>query len=122
MDKFMKWSEDVDEAVMKSEPGMLYHVGCAVPGEENCIMWVEMYQNDEAAKAHITSPIVAEWMPKMAEFADPDKKIVAQLMGEFTGDTQKIFEAFPNTELTICPRIVGGSGVFGPRGPTSGTK
>ena len=68
MDAYLEWCLDVDKAVKDNETGMLMHVACDDPDDPLRISWVEVYQNDEAMRAHLGNPLVGEAMARMPEF------------------------------------------------------
>ena len=52
--------QEVDKAVEKSEPGMLFHNFDSDPLNELKFTWTEIYKNDDALIFHINNPPVGE--------------------------------------------------------------
>ena len=52
----------MDEAVEKSEPGMLFHHFDSDPANELKFVWTEIYENVEALIFHINNPPVGEYV------------------------------------------------------------
>lgn len=48
VENYLKIAEEVDNAVEKSEPGMLFHNFDSDPSNELKFIWTEIYKNDDA--------------------------------------------------------------------------
>ena len=53
VDNYLNIAEEVDKAVEKSEPGMLFHNFDSDPSNELKFTWTEIYKNDDALIFHI---------------------------------------------------------------------
>ena len=62
VEEYMKIASTVDEAVEKTEPGMLFHHFDSDPANELKFVWTEIYKNDEALIFHINNPPVGEYV------------------------------------------------------------
>ena len=58
VENYLKIAEEVDKAVEKSEPGMLFHNFDSDPSNELKFTWTEIYKNDDALIFHINNPPV----------------------------------------------------------------
>ena len=62
--------KEADDAVEKTEPGMLFHNFDADPTDELKFTWTEIYKNDAALIFHINNPPVGKYVEKHFELAD----------------------------------------------------
>ena len=70
VEEYMKIASTVDEAVEKTEPGMLFHHFDSDPANELKFVWTEIYKNDEAFIAHLANPAVGEYLQEHPKLAD----------------------------------------------------
>ena len=66
----MKIASTVDEAVEKTEPGMLFHNFDSDPNDPLAFTWTEVYRNSEAVLAHTSNPPVLEYVGQHGELGD----------------------------------------------------
>ena len=69
VENYLKIAEEVDNAVEKSESGMLFHNFDSDPSNELKFIWTEIYKNDDALIFHINNPPVGEYVEKHFELA-----------------------------------------------------
>ena len=84
VEEYMKIASTVDEAVEKTEPGMLFHHFDSDPANELKFVWTEIYKNDEALIFHINNPPVGEYVEKHLELAE---SIEIEIYGQLADDT-----------------------------------
>jgi len=84
IDDYMKIAAVVDEAVEKTEPGMLLHHFDSNPSNDLEFTWTEVYKNDEALIFHINSPPVGEYVEKHLELAE---SIEIEIYGRLADET-----------------------------------
>ena len=84
VEEYMKIASTVDEAVEKTEPGMLFHNFDSDPTNELKFVWTEIYKNDEALIFHINNPPVGEYVEKHLELAE---SIEIEIYGQLADDT-----------------------------------
>jgi len=84
VDEYMKIASTVDEAVEKTEPGMLFHNFDSDPTNELKFAWTEIYKNDEALIFHINNPPVGEYVEKHLELAE---SIEIEIYGQLADET-----------------------------------
>ena len=84
VEEYMKIASTVDEAVEKTEPGMLFHHFDSDPSNELKFVWTEIYKNDEALIFHINNPPVGEYVEKHLELAE---SIEIEIYGQLADDT-----------------------------------
>ena len=84
VDEYMKIASTVDEAVEKTEPGMLFHNFDYDPTNELIFAWTEIYKNDEALIFHINNPPVGEYVEKHLELAE---SIEIEIYGQLAEET-----------------------------------
>ena len=84
VEEYMKIASTVDEAVEKTEPGMLFHHFDSDPANELKFLWTEIYKNDEALIFHINNPPVGEYVEKHLELAE---SIEIEIYGQLADDT-----------------------------------
>ena len=70
VEEYFKIAKEADEAVKKTEPGMLFHNFDADPTDELKFTWTEIYKNDAALIFHINNPPVGKYVEKHFELAD----------------------------------------------------
>ena len=70
VENYLKIAEEVDKAVEKSEPGMLFHNFDSDPSNELKFTWTEIYKNDDALIFHINNPPVGEYVEKHFRLAE----------------------------------------------------
>ena len=90
VEEYMKIASTVDEAVEKTEPGMLFHHFDSDPANELKFVWTEIYKNDEALIFHINNPPVGEYVEKHLELAE---SIEIEIYGQLADDTIDILTA-----------------------------
>ena len=70
VEDYLELTRATDAAVETSEPGMLRHTFDQDPDDPQAFVWSEVYANDAAFEAHVTSPPVQEYPQKHAELSD----------------------------------------------------
>lgn len=70
VEQYLKVADDVDQAVEKTEPGMLLHNFDADPNDPLAFTWTEVYRNSAAFLAHTSNPPVLEYVEQHAELGD----------------------------------------------------
>ena len=70
VEEYFKIAKEADDAVEKTEPGMLFHNFDADPTDELKFTWTEIYKNDAALIFHIKNPPVGKYVEKHFELAD----------------------------------------------------
>ena len=70
VEEYFKIAKEADDAVEKTEPGMLFHNFDADPTDELKFTWTEIYKNDAALIFHINNPPVGKYVEKHFELAD----------------------------------------------------
>ena len=68
--EYMVIAKDADNAVNKSEPGMLLHNFDADPNDKHKFVWTEVYRNSADFLFHADNPPVQDYVNKHAELAD----------------------------------------------------
>ena len=68
--EYMVIANDADNAVNKSEPGMLLHNFDADPNDRHRFVWTEVYRNSADFLFHADNPPVQDYVKKHAELAD----------------------------------------------------
>ena len=68
--EYMVIANDADNAVNKSEPGMLLHNFDADPNDRHRFVWTEVYRNSADFLFHADNPPVQDYVNKHAELAD----------------------------------------------------
>ena len=86
VEEYMKIASTVDEAVEKTEPGMLFHHFDSDPANELKFVWTEIYKNDEALIFHINNPPVGEYVEKHLELAE---SIEIEIYGQLADETSQ---------------------------------
>jgi len=70
VDEYMAIAHDADNAVKKSEPGMLLHTFDADPNDKNKFVWTEVYRKSADFLFHADNPPVRDYVNKHADLAD----------------------------------------------------
>ena len=68
--EYMVIANDADNAVNKSEPGMLLHTFDADPNDKHKFVWTEVYRKSADFLFHADNPPVQDYVNKHAELAD----------------------------------------------------
>ena len=68
--EYLELAIKTDAAVEASEPGMLHHTFDQDPDDPLAFVWSEVYANDAAFLAHLSNPIVGDYLAKHAELGD----------------------------------------------------
>ena len=84
VENYLKIAEEVDKAVEKSEPGMLFHNFDSDPSNELKFTWTEIYKNDDALIFHINNPPVGEYVEKHFRLAE---SIEIEIYGKLATET-----------------------------------
>lgn len=84
VENYLKIAEEVDKAVEKSEPGMLFHNFDSDPSNELKFIWTEIYKNDDALIFHINNPPVGEYVEKHFRLAE---SIEIEIYGKLATET-----------------------------------
>lgn len=84
VEDYMKIAAVVDEAVEKTEPGMLLHHFDSNLSSDLEFTWTEVYKNDEALIFHINNPPVGEYVEKHLELAE---SIEIEIYGRLADET-----------------------------------
>ena len=84
VENYLKIAEEVDKAVEKSEPGMLFHNFDSDPSNELMFTWTEIYKNDDALIFHINNPPVSEYVEKHFGLAE---SIEIEIYGKLATET-----------------------------------
>ena len=84
VERYLDAAQTVDEAVEKTEPGMLFHNFDSDPTNELKFVWTEIYKNDEALIFHINNPPVGEYVEKHLELAE---SIEIEIYGQLADET-----------------------------------
>ena len=66
----MAIANDADNAVKKSEPGMLLHTFDADPNDKHKFVWTEVYRKSADFLFHADNPPVQDYVNKHADLAD----------------------------------------------------
>ena len=70
VEQYLNAAQTVDEAVEKTEPGMLFHNFDSDPNDPLAFTWTEVYKNSEAFLAHTSNPPVLEYVGQHGELGD----------------------------------------------------
>ena len=70
VDNYLEIAKEVDQAVEKSEEGMLFHNFDRDPDNENIFIWTELYRDSNALLFHLNNPPVQEYVQKHANLAE----------------------------------------------------
>ena len=70
VDEYMAIANDADNAVKKSEPGMLLHTFDADPNDKHKFVWTEVYRKSADFLFHADNPPVQDYVNKHADLAD----------------------------------------------------
>ena len=70
IDDYLSLAATTDAGVKDSEPGMLHHTFDQDPDDPHAFVWSEVYANDAAFLAHLSNPIVGDYLAKHAELGD----------------------------------------------------
>ena len=70
VDNYFEIAKEVDQAVEKSEEGMLFHNFDKDPDNENVFIWTELYRDSNALLFHLNNPPVQEYVLKHANLAE----------------------------------------------------
>ena len=68
--EYMAIANDADNAVKKSEPGMLLHTFDADPNDKHKSVWTEVYRKSADFLFHADNPPVQDYVNKHADLAD----------------------------------------------------
>ena len=68
--EYMAIANDADNAVKKSEPGMLLHTFDADPNDKHKFVWTEVYRKSADFLFHADNPPVQDYVNKHADLAD----------------------------------------------------
>ena len=60
--EYLRIAEAVDNAVEKSEPGMLFHNFDADPDDPLTFTWIELYENSDAFLQHTSNSAVLDYV------------------------------------------------------------
>ena len=67
VEEYLRIAEAVDNAVEKSEPGMLFHNFDANPEDPLAFTWTELYANSDAFLVHTSNPPVLDYVGQHAQ-------------------------------------------------------
>ena len=70
VEEYLKIADTVDNAVEKTEPGMLFHNFDADPEDPLAFTWTEVYKNSDSFLAHTSNPPVLEYVGEHAKLGD----------------------------------------------------
>ncbi len=70
VEKYLRIAEAVDNAVEKTEPGMLFHNFDADPDDQLAFTWTELYANSGAFLEHTSNPPVLEYVGQHAQLGE----------------------------------------------------
>ena len=70
VDKYLRIADAVDNAVEKTEPGMLFHNFDADPDDPLAFTWTELYANSDAFLKHTSNPPVLEYVRQHAQLGE----------------------------------------------------
>ena len=70
VDEYMAIANDADNAVKKSEPGMLLHTFDADPNDKHKFVWTEVYRKSADFLFHADNPPVQDYVNKHSDLAD----------------------------------------------------
>ena len=70
VDEYMAIANDADNAVKKSEPGMLLHTFDADPNDKHKFVWTEVYRKSADFLFHADNPPVQDYVNKHTDLAD----------------------------------------------------
>ena len=70
VDQYLRIAEAVDNAVEKTEPGMLFHNFDADPDDPLAFTWTELYANSDAFLQHTSNPPVLEYVGQHAQLGE----------------------------------------------------
>eukprot|EP00501_MAST-03F_sp_TOSAG23-6_P001398 GSMAST32.ASY1.ANO1.1454.1 assembled CDS len=82
--QYLEIANKTDEGVQNTEPGMLHHTFDVSPDDDHSFTWSEVYQNDAALGAHLSSSVVAEYLEKHAPFCESFAVEIYGTLGEET--------------------------------------
>ena len=68
--EYMAIANDADNAVKKSQPGMLLHTFDADPNDKHKFVWTEVYRKSADFLFHADNPPVQDYVNKHADLAD----------------------------------------------------
>ena len=69
VDAYLEIAEEVDQAVEKTEEGMLFHSFDRDPNDQHKFVWTEVYRKSDDFLFHADNPPVLEYVEKHAELA-----------------------------------------------------
>ena len=69
VDAYLEIAEEVDQAVEKTEEGMLFHSFDRDPNDQYKFVWTEVYRKSDDFLFHADNPPVQEYVEKHAELA-----------------------------------------------------
>ena len=70
VEEYLRIAEAVDNAVEKSEPGMLFHNFDADPDDPLAFTWTELYANSNAFLLHTSNAPVLDYVGQHAELGE----------------------------------------------------
>ena len=85
LDAYLTIAHDADEAVKKSEPGMLLHTLDADPTDPCAFTWTEIYENDAALIAHFNNPRLKPYLEAHEKYGEGE--ITVAIHGNLADET-----------------------------------
>ena len=70
VEEYLRIAEAVDNAVEKSEPGMLFHNFDADPDDPLAFTWTELYANSDAFLVHTSNAPVLDYVGQHAQLGE----------------------------------------------------
>ena len=70
VERYLDAAQTVDQAVEKTEPGMLFHNFDSDPKDPLAFTWTEVYKNSKAFLTHTSNPPVLEYVGQHGELGD----------------------------------------------------
>ena len=70
IEEYLKISDTVDEAVRKTEPGMLFHNFDSDPHDQLEFTWTEVYVDSDSLLFHIQNPPVQEYVEQHSKLSE----------------------------------------------------
>ena len=70
VEEYLQIADDVDKAVEKTEPGMLFHNFDQDPDNPLAFAWTEVYTNSDAFIKHVSNPPVGEYVDRHGDLAN----------------------------------------------------
>ena len=95
VDAYLEIAEEVDQAVEKTEEGMLFHSFDRDPNDQHKFVWTEVYRKSDDFLFHADNPPVLEYVEKHAELAT---HFSIEIYGNFSNE---VIETINSREIPL---------------------